>query len=121
MFHKKMVENRNNLPWFMLFLRLYPLIPNVLVNMGSPIVGMPIHIFALGTFFGLLPANIVSIRTGMELTNFDPSKSAMKLFGMMLLLSAISLVPTYFTKKIKVEIDEEEEVEEKVEKSKKVD
>jgi uncharacterized membrane protein YdjX (TVP38/TMEM64 family) len=115
-----MVENRNNLPWFMLFLRFTPLIPNVLVNMGSPIVGMPIHIFAIGTFLGLMPANIVHIRTGMEVTNFDPSKSGLKLIGMMLVLSAMSLIPTYFTKKINVEIDEEEETEE-VDKSKKND
>ena len=102
-----MVENRNNLPWFMLFLRFTPLIPNVLVNMGSPIVGMPIHIFALGTFLGLMPTNIVHIRTGMEVSDFDPSKSGLRLIGMMLVLSAFSLVPTYFTKKINVEIDEQ--------------
>jgi len=36
----------------MLFLRLTPLVPNWFVNIASPIVGMPIKIFATGTLFG---------------------------------------------------------------------
>ena len=102
--HKKMVENRNSLPYFMLFLRFTPLIPNVVVNMGAPIVGMPLHLFALGTFFGLMPANIVHIKAGIEVSDFDPTKNGIRIIGMMLILSALVLIPTYFTKKIKVEI-----------------
>lgn len=83
----------------MLFLRFTPLIPNVVVNMGAPIVGIPIHIFAMGTFIGLMPANIVHIKTGMEVVDFDPQKNISKLIFMMLVLSAVSLLPTYFTKK----------------------
>ena len=64
--NKKVVENQNNLWFFMLFLRTTPLFPNVLVNLGAPIVGIPLHVFAIGTFFGLMPANFVHITTGME-------------------------------------------------------
>jgi len=102
-FHKKMDENRNNQFWFMLFLRFTPLIPNVVVNMASPIVGMPVHTFAFGTFLGLMPANAVHIRTGMEVSTFDPAKGTARLIGMMLCLSAFSLIPMYFTKKIDVD------------------
>ena len=56
----------------MLFLRLTPFFPNVLINMCAPIVGIPIHVFSIGTFFGLMPANIVHIRTGMEVSDFNP-------------------------------------------------
>ena len=38
----------------MLFLRLTPLVPNWFVNVSSPIVGIPIKYFALGTLFGKL-------------------------------------------------------------------
>lgn len=38
----------------MLFLRLTPLIPNWFVNIASPIVGMPVKYFSLGTLFGNL-------------------------------------------------------------------
>lgn len=33
---------------YMLFLRMTPLLPNIFINMASPIVGVPLHIFALG-------------------------------------------------------------------------
>jgi uncharacterized membrane protein YdjX (TVP38/TMEM64 family) len=36
----------------MLFLRLTPLVPNWFVNIASPIVGMPVKYFSLGTLFG---------------------------------------------------------------------
>jgi hypothetical protein len=39
------------------------MVPNVGVNMCSPMVGIPIHIFAIGTFVGLMPSNIVHIKT----------------------------------------------------------
>lgn len=45
-------EHRQNLFWYMLFLRLTPLIPNWFVNLGSPLVGMPYIYFLVATFFG---------------------------------------------------------------------
>jgi len=53
----------------MLFLRLTPLVPNWFVNLGSPIVGISIRHFALGTLFGLMPLNIIHIHTGLNLAN----------------------------------------------------
>jgi uncharacterized membrane protein YdjX (TVP38/TMEM64 family) len=44
--------HRHNLLWYMLFLRLTPLIPNWFVNLGSPLVGMPYVYFLTATFFG---------------------------------------------------------------------
>jgi len=90
----------------MLFLRTTPLFPNVGVNVGAPIVGIPIHVFAIGTFIGLMPANIIHIRTGMEVANFDPKKDITKLVLFLLLLSAVVLIPTYFTEKIEIVEDE---------------
>jgi uncharacterized membrane protein YdjX (TVP38/TMEM64 family) len=56
----------------MLFLRFTPMVPNVLVNMACPIVGMPFHYFVFGTFLGLIPANVIHIKAGMEVTDFSP-------------------------------------------------
>jgi uncharacterized membrane protein YdjX (TVP38/TMEM64 family) len=36
----------------MLFLRITPLLPNWFVNVASPIVGVPLHIFVLATLVG---------------------------------------------------------------------
>lgn len=50
--NKRIEDNRDNLPYYMLFLRITPLIPNWFVNISSPIVGVSLKIFFFGTFFG---------------------------------------------------------------------
>ena len=51
----------------MLFLRFTPLCPNWFVNIASPIAGMPILHFAVGTLLGLMPLNIIHINAGLTL------------------------------------------------------
>jgi len=51
-FYKKIQNNKEHTFFYMLFLRLTPLVPNWFVNIGSPIVGIPIRNFFLGTLFG---------------------------------------------------------------------
>jgi uncharacterized membrane protein YdjX (TVP38/TMEM64 family) len=51
----------------MLFLRLTPIIPNVIVNLGSPIAGIGLQYFWLGTFVGLMPMNFIHISTGLTI------------------------------------------------------
>lgn len=48
-------KRRENLVFFMLFLRVSPLLPNWFVNLSSPIVGIPFHIFFLTTLVGIAP------------------------------------------------------------------
>lgn len=63
-----MVNNhKDNLFWYMLFLRLTPLIPNWFVNLGSPLVGMPYIYFFTGSCIGLIPNNFILLQTGMTL------------------------------------------------------
>ena len=46
-------ENRNNgLFTFLISLRLFPMTPNWLINMASPIVGVPLISFFFSVFFG---------------------------------------------------------------------
>ncbi|ONI01652.1 hypothetical protein PRUPE_6G151100 [Prunus persica] len=46
----------------MLFLRLTPTLPNTFINLASPIVDAPYHIFFLTTIIGLIPAGYVTIK-----------------------------------------------------------
>ena len=63
-----MIESsKDNLFYYMLFLRLTPLLPNFFINIASPIVGIPISIFSFGTFLGLIPFNIIHVNTGIKL------------------------------------------------------
>ena len=45
-------RNQDNLFYYLLFLRITPLLPNWFVNVSSPIVGVPVQQFVLATFLG---------------------------------------------------------------------
>lgn len=59
--------HRDSLPYYLLFLRLTPLVPNWAVNLSAPAVGVPFTAFALTTCVGLLPANYFHVATGATL------------------------------------------------------
>ncbi|KAL2454427.1 SNARE associated Golgi protein family [Abeliophyllum distichum] len=48
-------------------LRVTPTLPNTFINVASPIVDVPYHIFFLATFIGIIPAAFVTVRAGIAL------------------------------------------------------
>ncbi|KAF8380713.1 hypothetical protein HHK36_028203 [Tetracentron sinense] len=61
-FQAQVAERRERLLNYMLFLRVTPTFPNTFINVASPIVDVPYHIFFLATFIGLVPASFVTVR-----------------------------------------------------------
>jgi len=49
---------------YLLVLRLIPLFPFWLVNLVPAFLGVPLHIFVIGTFFGIIPASYVFCLVG---------------------------------------------------------
>ncbi|XP_052235170.1 transmembrane protein 41A-A-like isoform X1 [Dreissena polymorpha] len=47
---KKVSDNSDSLFFFLLFLRLFPMTPNWFLNMVSPILNIPIHLFFISVF-----------------------------------------------------------------------
>ena len=70
-FSKKIKEQHGNLFWYLLFLRITPLLPNWFINISSPILDIPLIYFVLATLFGLMPLNIVHLRTGLILSEVN--------------------------------------------------
>lgn len=89
----------------MLFLRFTPLVPNLSVNVSAPIVGLPFKYFFFGTLFGLMPGNIILIRTGLALYELNDINNSLPVIMSLIVLSFVALLPTLFKKKLK-EIDE---------------
>jgi len=48
-FRAEVVKRRSNLFNYILFLRITPFVPNTFVNIVSPVVDIPFHLFAIGT------------------------------------------------------------------------
>lgn len=66
-FQNQVAKRRERLLNYMLFLRLTPTLPNTFINVASPIVDVPYHIFFLATSIGLIPAAYVTVRAGLAL------------------------------------------------------
>nr|KJB37686.1 hypothetical protein B456_006G217400 [Gossypium raimondii] len=61
-FQAQVAQRRESLLNYMLFLRLTPTLPNTFINVASPIVDVPYHIFFMATFIGLIPAAFLTVR-----------------------------------------------------------
>ncbi|XP_072983191.1 uncharacterized membrane protein At4g09580 [Typha latifolia] len=66
-FQAQVAKRREKLLNYMLFLRVTPTLPNTFINVASPIVDVPYHIFLLATSIGLIPAAYVTVRAGIAL------------------------------------------------------
>ncbi|XP_041923972.1 transmembrane protein 41A-A isoform X1 [Alosa sapidissima] len=74
MLQKKVEDNRDSLLFFLLFLRFFPMSPNWFLNMTAPVLNIPVTLFALSIFIGLMPYNFICVQTGSmlsELTSLD--------------------------------------------------
>ncbi|XP_076089544.1 transmembrane protein 41A-A-like [Mytilus galloprovincialis] len=99
----KVEVNKDSLLFFLLFLRFFPMTPNWFLNMASPIVNVPIHLFFLSVLIGLMPFNFICVQTGGMLSEI---KSTDDIFtsGTLIKLGAIAvvaLVPGMIVKKMK--------------------
>ena len=116
--------NKHNLFYYLLFLRLTPLLPNWFVNVASPVVGVPLWKFALATFIGawcvfegvtalpniggchapgLVPANYFHSQTGRTMANLQPGASLSEnksTFMVLMVLQLVPLIPTFFKSKL---------------------
>ncbi|KAG7464163.1 hypothetical protein MATL_G00184460 [Megalops atlanticus] len=74
MLQTKVEENRSSLFFFLLFLRFFPMTPNWFLNVTSPILNIPLPMFFLSVFIGLIPYNFICVRTGSilwEISSLD--------------------------------------------------
>ncbi|KAJ8675181.1 hypothetical protein QAD02_010967 [Eretmocerus hayati] len=96
-------KHKDNLLNYMLFLRITPLLPNWFINLASPVVGVPMLPFTIGTFFGVAPPSFVAIQAGQTLNKLTSSSDAFSWNSVILLFifALLSLVPVIFRRKIR--------------------
>ncbi|KAF3430050.1 hypothetical protein E2986_08878 [Frieseomelitta varia] len=100
-------KNENNLFNYMLFLRITPLLPNWFINLASPVIGVPLAPFALGTFFGVAPPSFIAIQAGKTLQNLTSSTDAWSWNSIIVLCicAILPLVPIIFKQKVQQKYD----------------
>ncbi|CAG2163033.1 unnamed protein product [Oppiella nova] len=101
----KVHENRSQLIYGLLFLRLFPMSPNWFLNIASPIIDIPIHLFFISVFIGLMPYNFICVQTGClisQLKSLDEvldTTTVLKLIA----IAMVALLPGFlFRKKVKL-------------------
>lgn len=95
-FRDKVAKRRGNLLNYMLFLRITPTLPNTFINVASPIVDVPYHIFFIASFFGLIPASYVTVRAGLALGELRSLGDLydFKTIATLFFIGIISIIPT---------------------------
>ncbi|OQR80051.1 transmembrane protein 41A-A-like [Tropilaelaps mercedesae] len=99
-FEDKIDENRDDLIYVLLFLRLFPITPNWFLNMASPIVGIPMHLFFISVFIGLMPYNLMCVQAGSLLSEIESTSDVLtpSVAVKMALLAMAALMPAFFRK-----------------------
>ena len=102
-------SHRDNLFYYILFLRITPFIPNWFINLASPLVEVPLLPFFVGTFFGVAPPSCVAVNAGSTLYELTSERDALSMKSLLLLaVSAIvAIVPVIFKQKLKKKVDKE--------------
>ncbi|CAH8391026.1 unnamed protein product [Eruca vesicaria subsp. sativa] len=65
-------KHRYKLMNYMLFLRITTTLPNLFINLASPIFDVPFHVFFLATLVGLIPAAYITVRAGLAIGDLKP-------------------------------------------------
>ncbi|CAA3029944.1 uncharacterized membrane protein At4g09580-like [Olea europaea var. sylvestris] len=100
-FQAEIAKRREKLINYMLFLKVTPTLPNLFINLASPIVDIPFHIFFLATVIGLIPASYITVRAGLALGDLKSFKDLydVKTLVLLFLIGSLLLVPTLLKRK----------------------
>ncbi|KAK5804755.1 hypothetical protein F383_01068 [Gossypium arboreum] len=99
-FQAQVAQRRESLLNYMLFLRLTPTLPNTFINVASPIVDVPYHIFFMATFIGLIPAAFLTVRAGIALGELQSVGDLYNFnsIATLFLIGVVSVTPTLMSK-----------------------
>ncbi|XWS38770.1 hypothetical protein CRYUN_Cryun19dG0158800 [Craigia yunnanensis] len=99
-FQAQVAQRRERLLSYMLFLRLTPTLPNLFINVASPIVDVPYHTFFIATFIGLIPAAYITVRAGIALGELQSVGDLYDFnsIATLFLIGVVSVTPTLMSK-----------------------
>lgn len=80
---------------YLLFLRLVPVFPFFLINLAAGLTRLPLRIFVLGSFFGMIPGGFVYVNAGASLASISSPGdiASLRVLGALVLLGLLCLLP----------------------------
>ncbi|CAM0875248.1 unnamed protein product [Alopecurus aequalis] len=100
-FQSEIAKRKDKLLNYMLFLRITPTLPNTFINMASPIVDIPFHIFFAATLVGIIPASYITVKAGRALGDLKSVRELydFKTLVVLFLIGSVAVVPTILKRK----------------------
>ena len=85
---------------YLLFLRLVPLFPFFLINLGAGVTALPLRTFFFGTLLGIIPGSFVYVNAGASLATIHSvgEIASPRVIGSFALLGLFALVPLLYRK-----------------------
>jgi uncharacterized membrane protein YdjX (TVP38/TMEM64 family) len=85
---------------YLLFLRLVPIFPFFLINLGAGLTRLPLRTFILGTLVGIIPGGFVYVNAGASLATITSLKGIVspRVLASFALLGLFALLPALYTK-----------------------
>jgi len=83
---------------YLLFLRLVPVFPFFLINIGAGLTQLPLRTFILGTVIGIIPGSFVFCNAGASLASINSVSevASPRVLGSFALLGVFALVPALY-------------------------
>lgn len=98
-FYTKIESNmKENAVGYLLFMRLVPIFPFVAVNVVPALFNIPLRIFVLTTFFGIIPGSAVYVYFGQQLGSIESLSdlASPEVLSAFALLGVFALIPTLY-------------------------
>ncbi|BHF61847.1 Transmembrane protein 41A [Sparganum proliferum] len=100
-FRGKVQDNRDRIFFFLLGSRVFPMTPNWLLNIVSPLAGIPGHLFFLSVLIGLIPYNFLSVQAGTMLAQMNFEESFRQNFFSLVAAAALIILPGFIMPRVK--------------------
>jgi len=103
----KVDNHRSNLLSYILFLRITPFLPNWFINIVSPVIGVPLFPFWVGSFFGVAPPSFIFIQAGTTLQQLTSTMDPITVETVLLLVvfALLSILPVLMKNKLKTKFE----------------
>lgn len=85
---------------YLLFLRLVPLVPFFLINLGAGLTRLPLRTFFIGTMIGIIPGSFVYTNAGASIATITSMGDIVspRVVGAFLLIGLFALLPVAYNK-----------------------
>eukprot|EP00094_Tigriopus_californicus_P001659 TCALIF_01605-PA protein Name:"Similar to Tmem41a Transmembrane protein 41A (Mus musculus)" AED:0.02 eAED:0.02 QI:0/-1/0/1/-1/1/1/0/240 len=90
-FKQRLAQEKHNLAYYLLFLRLFPVSPNWAINMACGALAIPLPIFFVTALVGLMPYNYICVHAGAIITEIESMNDVYKT-STLIQLTAVSVV-----------------------------